>query len=115
MSEATYWANKGRYQDLANALNRLVPVEGEIKGKDNKALEKFRRASNAYYDIFNNGGCNRAAQIRAIFGFGISRYRYNHRFDWDGIHKQTEPVMDQIILAAAAEQLAKLPSAGRIA
>ena len=108
----TYWNNKGTHQNLAEQLRPLVPAMGEVKGKQNKALDKFRKASNAYYDIFNNGGCNRAAEIRGIFKFGMTsmsevvrgehgKYRKYH---WDAIHAVVEPIMDQIILAAAAEQ-----------
>ena len=100
----TYWNSNGTYQNLAEQLRPLVPVMGEVKGKQNKALDKFRKASNAYYDIFNNGGCNRAAQIRSIFKFGMTSMRLGKRFDWNAIHEKVEPIMDQIILAAAAEQ-----------
>ena len=110
--ENTYWNSKGTHQNLVKQLNELVPAMGEIQGKQNKALEKFRKASNAYYDIFNNGGCNRAAEIRGIFKFGMTsmsevvrgangKYRKYH---WDAIHEKVEPIMDKIILAAAAEQ-----------
>ena len=100
----TYWNSNGTYQNLAEQLRSHVPFAGEITGKENKALEKFRKASNAYYDIFNNGGCNRAAQIRSIFKFGMTTMRVGKRFDWNAIHEKVEPIMDQIILAAAAEQ-----------
>ena len=108
----TYWNSNGTYQNLAEQLRPLVPHAGEITGKENKALEKFRKASNAYYDIFNNGGCNRAAEIRRIFKFGMTSMsevvqtgRLRHRkLNWNAIHEKVEPIMDQIILAAAAEQ-----------
>ena len=110
--ENTYWNRKGTYENLVAELNKLVPDMGEIAGSNNRKLEKFRKASNAYYDIFNNGGCNRGAQIRSIFGFGMTtmsevvwgehgKYRKYH---WDAIHAIVEPIMDKIILAAAKEQ-----------
>lgn len=110
--ENTYWNSKGTHQNLVEGLNKLVPASGEIKGSKNKALERFRKASNAYYDIFNNGGCNRGGSIRGFFGFGTSsmievvytpmgRVR---RLNWEAIHAIVEPKMDEIILAAAVEQ-----------
>ena len=102
--ENTYWNRKGTHQNLVKQLNELVPAMGEIQGKQNKALEKFRKASNAYYDIFNNGGCNRAAEIRGIFKFGMTTMRTGKTFNWNAIHERVEPIMDKIILAAAAEQ-----------
>lgn len=108
----TYWDRTGTHQNLVEQLNKLIPFTGEIKGSKNKALEKFRKASNAYYDIFNNGGCNRGASIRGFFGFGMTsmsevysgRYGRSRRYHWDAIHEKVEPIMDKIILAAAAEQ-----------
>jgi hypothetical protein len=102
----TYWNSKGTHQELADKLQKLVPASGPVMGgKKNAKLEKFRRAVNAYYDIFNNGGCNRGAQIRSIFKFSMRAYavaRYGH--DWNGIHAVVEPIMDRIILEAAEEQ-----------
>ena len=110
--ENTYWNQLGTHQNLARELGALLPTIGEIKGPKTRALEKFRKASNAYYDIFNNGGCNRGAQIQSIFGFGMTSmsepyrdgYRNTRRYNWNAIHKKVEPIMDQIILAAAVEQ-----------
>ena len=110
--ENTYWNRKGAHENLVAALNMRIPVMGEIAGSKNRKLEKFRKASNAYYDIFNNGGCNRGAQIRGIFGFGMTtmsevvrgKYGKYRTYHWDAIHAIVEPIMDQIILAAAKEQ-----------
>jgi len=104
----SYWGNKGKHQALADKLNKLVPPSGPIKGAKNRMLEKFRKASNAYYDIFNNGGCNRGRSIRAIFGISMRNYKSGRScisaFGLKGIYAATEPVMDKIILAAAVEQ-----------
>lgn len=113
--ENTYWNHKGTHQALIEKLYALVPVSGEIKGSKNKALERFRKASNAYYDIFNNGGWNRGQSISKFFGssvtFELRRLRENPRYarlpevnSWNRIHQSTEPKMDEIILAAAKEQ-----------
>lgn len=104
----TYWDNKGRYQALLDKLNKLVPVSGPVPDpKKNKNLERFRKASNAYYDIFNNGAYNRGRSIARIFRINLSRFKNckGHITDWDGIHKVVEPVMDQIVLDAALEQI----------
>jgi hypothetical protein len=107
--ENTYWNSNGTHQALANELMKLVPASGEIKGSKNKALDRFRKASNAYYDIFNNGGCNRGRSIGKFFEGVMFYIQHYHRFNfgrvnWDRIHMITEPKMDAIILAAAAEQ-----------
>jgi hypothetical protein len=107
--ENTYWNNAGAHQNLVDQLNSMIPAMGGIKGSKNTALERFRRASNAYYDIFNNGGGNRGRSIGKFFEgvmFYINHYnRCNFgSINWDRIHMITEPKMDEIILAAATEQ-----------
>jgi len=112
--ENTYWNNKGTYSELNAKLEKLVPMSGSVdKPSKNKALERFRKASNAYYDVFNNGGCNRGQSISKFFGTGVTfrlrQLRENRRYfnmdhGWERIHAMTEPKMDEIILAAAKEQ-----------
>jgi hypothetical protein len=106
----TYWSNEGPHQDLADRLNDLVPTSDKVEKSRgaNRRLEKFRQASNAYYDIFNNGGGNRRPLIRRIFGISVSAFTYgsypSRRTDWNAIHEVVEPIIDEIILQAAAEQ-----------
>ncbi len=99
----TYWNNKGKYEDVNKQLAALVPVSGEVKdAANNPALERFRIASNCYYDLYNNGLCNRKAEFRKVFGFA-SKHKYG-----DGISQtlidDTEEVFNVIILDAAKEQ-----------
>lgn len=51
----TYWDETGRYQEQANQLKVKLRVTGYC---EDIALELFRATSIAYYDIYNNGGCN---------------------------------------------------------
>lgn len=111
--ETTYWDGYGTHQELVKKLNELIPVMGEIKGSKNVNLERFRKAQNAYYDIFNNGGMNRGHSISKFFGSGVTYYLRQNRKDyhffnsikgWNRIHELTEPKMDKLILAAAREQ-----------
>jgi len=103
--ENTYWNEKGTYCQLNVELEKLIPAIGPVdKPSKNKALERYRKASNAYYDIFNNGGGNRPGAIRAFFGFGMSSMKCGGDYNWNLIHHIVEPIMDQIILAAAKEQ-----------
>ena len=53
--ELTYWCEKGKYQKESDILQKLVPSEGEAQ---DTRIELYRRVSNTYYDIYNNGGCN---------------------------------------------------------
>ena len=102
-AERNYWNNTGRYQGLANQLQALIPDSGSVnQPRKNRALEAFRVAVNAYYDIFNNGGGNRRSTVRKYFGPYVMFYTRQRR--WDDVHRLTEQPMDAIILAAAREQ-----------
>ena len=110
MAQQSYWDSTGKYQQFVDGLNALVPVSGkcEFSRSKNKKLEKFRTASNSYYDIFNNGGMNRAAEIGYHFGVRMSHYRIgsgrHQRTQFDCIAAKVDPIMDKIILEAAVEQ-----------
>jgi hypothetical protein len=93
-----YWGGKGRYQALYDKLSELIPDQGNIEGSP--ALEKLRRASNCYYDLFNNGLCNRAKEFRQVFGFA-GTWIAKEGFPYV---KDLENKMDAFILAAAKEQ-----------
>ena len=98
----SYWNGNGHRQEWADRLFAMIPAEGPVK---NGQLERFRKASNAYYDIFNNGGGNRAASIAGFFGKevnnilreGMGRGR---TIDWDRVSQIVDPKMDKIIFSA---------------
>jgi hypothetical protein len=107
----TYWESKGQYQNLVEQLTKRLPAFGSVPDAKtaNKHLEKFRKAQNCYYDLYNNGLCNKAREFSTVFRIpGVPReikqnYRYNTL-----VCKTTEELieakMDKIILAAAKEQ-----------
>jgi hypothetical protein len=103
-----YWTNEGKFQKLSEKLQERVPAIGKVEGKGNRRLEKFRRAANVYYDVFNNGLCNRGSEFKPIFGFSArdnwGRMGGYYDFDWDEAARLMAPVMDKIILEAAVEQ-----------
>ena len=107
----TYWESKGQYQAKADSLKDLLPFFGPVpKGNTvNKQLEKFRKASNCYYDLYNNGLCNMAREFSTVFRIpGVPREIKQNYGRYDMISKATadaiEAKMDEIILAAAKEQ-----------
>lgn len=104
----SYWQGTGRYRAAADALNKLVPPSGPCNDDKsrNKHLDRFRRASNCYYDLFNNGLCNRAAEFRALFKVGALPRDHNRRVCFEQIEKdgKVEAAMDAFVLHAAAEQ-----------
>lgn len=111
MKTSTYWNGVGKYHALYRALLDLTPDFGPCPDADgtNKHLDRFRRAANCYYDLFNNGLCNRGAEFRALFKVGklprlhtTTRLRLDlNQIERDG---KVEARMDALILAAAEEQ-----------
>lgn len=105
--ENTYWAHNGLYKETLAKLEELIPVEGPVaKPAKNKELERFRKASNCYHDLYNNGLCNRASAFSKIFGIKSSHYRTPYRTTrfTPSLYDQVEKAMNGIIEIAAAEQ-----------
>ena len=49
----SFWNNDSDLQDIADQLVLMVPDMGPVEQpRKNKALERFRRASNCYYDLY---------------------------------------------------------------
>ena len=122
----TYWSHKGKYPATQEALAALVPAEGEVKDHENNpALEKFRIAANCYYDLYNNGLCNRWEEFEEVFGF-VGPYREEEADEDDDDSRsyyidndetwwtqanidRVEDGINVIILAAAKEQGITVP------
>ena len=105
MNTNTYWNNNGKYQELADRLQRLIPVSGTvITPRANPALETFRKAANAYYDLYNNGLCNRSRSFSRLFRIRVGDHMDAKTRPLPSRFARTEPKMDDIVLAAAKEQ-----------
>lgn len=113
-----YWNKSGRFEKLYIKLQALIPSQGKVENHENNpCLDLFRRAANCYYDLFNNGLCNRSKEFYQIFGFSplklfpqawgsISGIDFNEVMR-DG---RLDRHMDKLIYSAAIEQkLIKLP------
>lgn len=109
----SFWNNDSDLQDVADQLAGLVPAMGAVEEpRKNRALERFRRASNCYYDLYNNGLCNRRGEFYRLFKVPVSHfhvYRYSAKgryreIDFDRIMPVVEPIMRDIVMSAAAEQ-----------
>lgn len=102
------WGVNQGFSNLVNQLNDLLPAQGacEKARSTNKHLDKFRRAQNAAYDLFNNGLCNKRGLFKNIFGWAPyqSSVHYATSITWSQWEDQVEEVFTPIILAAAKEQ-----------
>jgi hypothetical protein len=112
--EISFWCNNSPLQELADKVGDLIPREGDIKGYRNRKLERWRKAVNAYYDLYNNGLCNRAQSFSKLFKMAPSqhmsgwnwkcKYRYYTQADFRRIGEIIEPKMEQMCIDAAIEQ-----------
>ena len=114
--ENTYWNHKGTYPEAVEKLQALIPASGAVANPyKNKALERFRKAQNAYYRLYNDGDFNSGKG--RMFGIEyISRHR-TRKFYTDhkgrmqsygcwaqGLYDEVEVGINKIIEAAAKEQ-----------
>ena len=111
----SYWTGEGRYQNEYNELHNLIPREGEVeKGmcKHVSSLERLRKATNSYYDVFNNGGGNRDHATSKFFPGVLQSIRHNHKWgysiDWDYVKNICDEKMDTVIREAYVNNIGKL-------
>ena len=102
------WGINSGFKRLADELHGLLPLQGkcEFSQSKNKHLDKFRRAQNAAYDLFNNGLINKRGLFNNIFGFAPTQNNvyYSNKDTWTHWENMVEEVMTPIIQAAAKEQ-----------
>jgi len=102
------WGVNQGFSHLNNNLNDLLPFEGrcEFPNSKNKALDKFRRAQNAAYDLFNNGLGNKRSLFQNIYGWsvGVRDTSYATKMQWSMWEDRVEEVLTPIMLEAAKEQ-----------
>ena len=102
------WGVNQGFSHLNNNLNDLLPFEGrcEFPNSKNKALDKFRRAQNAAYDLFNNGLGNKRGLFKSIYGWsvGVRDTSYATKMQWSMWEDRVEEVLTPIMLEAAKEQ-----------
>ena len=102
------WGVNAGFKHLADKLSELLPMQGRCENPNskNKHLDKFRRAQNAAYDLFNNGLCNKRGLFANIYGWALhkdSTY-YASNITWKQWEDNVEAILTSIILEAAKEQ-----------
>ena len=105
------WAVNPGFEELREKLNDLVPLQGrcEFSQSKNKHLDRFRRAQNLLYDLFNNGLGNRRQEFRKFFGYApVSPRGHISRVRWEQIEQEFEPIFTNIMQDAAREQGIKI-------
>ena len=100
------WGVNPGFAKLQEKLDELIPLEGKVphSRSKNKALEKFRVASNLAYDLFNNGLGNRRSQFQGFFGWAPYTRGGMTNSQFEEAERKLEPVISRIIIDAAKEQ-----------
>lgn len=112
----TYWDQNGKHQDKSDILEKFIPNTGKCKGfsGSNKKLDKLRRATNVYYDLYNNGLFNRAREFKGVYDFAaqdvLAHLKHIGFNNWEnyGWGDRIEESMDSIIMDAWDEQKSKV-------
>lgn len=103
--EHTYWNERGKHQLACLFLHDLIPMNGPVK---DKKLDRFRRAANCYYDLYNNGLTNRRQEFYGLFRLSVTKGRfrsYSGRLEYHpAFVESVEAKMDHFIVEAAREQ-----------
>tara|TARA_B100001939_G_scaffold243723_1_gene211147 strand:- start:212 stop:583 length:372 start_codon:yes stop_codon:yes gene_type:complete len=102
------WGLNSGFENLANQLTELLPMQGRCESpmSKNKHLEKFRRAQNAAYDLFNNGLGNKRGLFVSVFGDAPTQKSVNTftKVSWEQWEDRVEEMLTPMIIAAAKEQ-----------
>jgi hypothetical protein len=102
------WGLNSGFTKVVDQLNELLPMSGACENprSKNKNLDKFRRAQNAAYDLFNNGLWNKRGLFKQIYGWAPGTRDCDHASSrqWSYWEDRVEEVLTPIIIAAAREQ-----------
>ena len=108
------WGCTPNTKVLADQLSglELFPRSGKVaQSWKHPALEKFRKAQNVVYDIFNNGLGNRGKQLKVLglqkWQLCLAEYRNGrciYATQWHRTEHAVEAAFTPIVLAAAKEQ-----------
>ena len=99
-------------QSVYEKLDELVPFDGPVVNVNkNKKLEKFRKATNVVYDIFNNGLGNKGKSLKVLglkkYELPLEEYRGGEllmKANWERITEIVTPIFEKIIFDAVQEQ-----------
>ena len=102
----------GDLESWIDALQERVPMSGPCPSarNKNKSLDRFRRATNVVYDIFNNGLMNRARELKVLDKKLRKRdlpLYVSNQDKWDIIEQRIAPFYRDIVQEAVLEQFGR--------
>ncbi len=105
-----FWDEDHPLEPIRIEVSKLIPDHGPVLDEESPKLEKLRVLTNAYWDLFNNGGGNASRKVSYYFPGAITAFHggKNHQMDGAASKKATfaitEPIMAKAVFAAALEQ-----------
>lgn len=98
-----FWDADHPLEPLRLEVSKLIPHNGPVTDPDSPKLERLRLVTNAYWDLFNNGGWNPGRKTSYYFPGAMTAFHQdtNWRKPTFAI---TEPIMAKAVFAAALEQ-----------
>jgi len=106
----TFWEGNHRLEALRERVSELVPTMGAVEDTNSPKLERLRLVTNAYWDLFNNGGWNPGRKTSYYFPGAMTAFHgaINKNLDQEAsmaaTYAITEPIMSKAVFAAALEQ-----------
>lgn len=106
----TFWYADHPLEELRVEVSKLIPHEGPVTDEHSPKLERLRLVTNAYYDLFNNGGWNPSRKVSYYFPGAMTacaggpQKNMDYEASMRATFAITEPIMSKAVFAAALEQ-----------
>ena len=105
----TFWGSDHLLEPLRLIVSSLIPEEGPVVDVNSPKLERLRLVTNAYYDLFNNGGWNPGRKTSYYFPGAMTKFHgdngtLDEEKSMKAVYAITEPIMAKAVFAAALEQ-----------
>ena len=99
-----FWNADHPLEPLRIEVSKLIPHYGLVTSPDSPKLERLRLVTNAYWDLFNNGGGNPGRKTSYYFPGAMTQINGHADNSMKKVYAITEPIMAKAVFAAALEQ-----------
>jgi hypothetical protein len=105
----TFWGSDHLLEPLRLIVSSLIPAKGPVLDENSPKLERLRLVTNAYYDLFTNGGWNSERKVSYYFPGAMTKFNglygtLDEEASKNAVYEITEPIMAKAVFAAALEQ-----------
>ena len=80
LSKNAHWTTNGLFSHFRSDVTKLIPSSGSVdQPRKNRMLERFRKAENVTYDLYNNRLYNYASLASSVFNLTTSYYKIYYK------------------------------------